>query len=68
MAKKKGGSMPISCRVCRYAHLVQWGNDPVITICKAKGNERFVTNAVRFCELYQASDFEIKVEQRIKDF
>lgn len=60
------------CRDCKHAHLIQYGNNPVLAECTLKpqhGNERFpyaidVASSPRYCNLFTQRTGAEEIEHR----
>lgn len=60
------------CRQCAHAHLVQYGNNPVIAECTKKpneGNSRFpyavdVASSLKYCEMFHQRTTPEEIEHR----
>lgn len=64
MAKKK--EIPLTrCFDCGHAHLCQWGDDPLIAICK-RTEERQVASTVFPCVFSTPRRGEPQIEHRPK--
>ena len=69
--KKTAG--PCCCKDCRWAELLQYGNDPLLAECRRKpqpGNVRFpyereVARAIRTCAMYEYEDEARKKVRRL---
>jgi hypothetical protein len=51
----------ITCAECKYARLMQWMENPVISECKITGS-REVATYPRNCELYSRTDKKHDIE------
>lgn len=60
------------CRQCAHAHLIQYGNNPVIAECPKKrneGNQRFpyavdVASSLKYCEIFKQRTAPEEIEHR----
>lgn len=47
----------VKCIDCKNAELIQYSKyNPIIAMCKVKGNDRDVAKRERICEMYECKD------------
>lgn len=72
--EEKRNTKVVCCMDCLWAHLIQYGNDPVLAECRKRpneGNERFpyereVASARWICPLYKLDVNPKDIEKREK--